>query len=1017
MMKMRGLMILVGVLLTGGVWAQVDQYNTGSIQTFSGSTNQLLELQVGITTPNNDVIFDEDVRRGYIGAALGITEASYSNRLSLSAGSALELDGNLIVGVSSSWNRVELTGEGAWLASDNAFIGEWETATGNWVRVSGAGASWTNRGLLMIGDDDNRDNYVVVTNGGSVVLGSLIVSGSENRFDLERQGTLTVTGAFDASQEGFNYGAGSTLIAGGGLSGFDQSLEDGRTLGIRGVWARSGETVFVGTNSVGNTLWVESEGDVVAGNLVLGAAVTSNNMVSVRDGGSMTLDVQPEILGTNNVLELASRGTLIVKDDFDASVEGFEFLSRGRLEVSGALSGMTNVLSSGRRITLNGSNAVWMVGDSLSVSNASIGLEDGAVLTSSGGALVGGQVSLSGAAWTNSGDLTLGWNGVGSALQILAGSYVTNVNAEIGLNSDGNAVEVRGSGSAWSMSGDLEIGADGNGNTLLITDQAVVSANTVRLGGAGGENNVIELNGAVLNAGGDLVLGSGSGNLLYLTNGAVVNVAGALTNASTLRVLGEAQVQSASYHQLATGALQFDGSNVLNVAGTASLDAGTTVEFTASDSLFVPGEIHTNLLIDASLFVVNGVTNPAQSNLVADIELKKSNLLEMALLNDSNDLQAELKRERIATVAGFSTGSRMEAVADAIDELATDKHAEAARQLALLGEWDGSRMNRELTQLYSRGVPTFAHAEGMLEGFKQVRQRGVMPESMWILGPQGPHLYGDQVQGWVEAYGSWSKRDEAEEFSAYDHNLYGVVVGVDKAYGEWLFGFAGGYASSEISQDDGDVSSADTGYGVVYASCGTSTWFGELNLGYGRSTIDSKSGTAFDTTAEFGAHQLGFYAGTGGELIFGDDQWFFTPSVALAGSWYVQDEYTEEADLAVPRVIEGYDRFSMHSELGLKVSYQRECKKMVLIPEVHGLLIHEFNTDEEQVEYRLVGSSDSFSFDMQAPVDALFDVGVGIGIWSEDVSGRVFEWSFGADGRFGDGYSASVLNAKLRCEF
>ena len=171
------------------------------------------------------------------------------------------------------------------------------------------------------------------------------------------------------------------------------------------------------------------------------------------------------------------------------------------------------------------------------------------------------------------------------------------------------------------------------------------------------------------------------------------------------------------------------------------------------------------------------------------------------------------------------------------------------------------------------------------------------------------------------------------------------------------------------------------------------------------------------TSADFDANQLAFYLGGGKELFFGNGTVFLTPSAGMLGGLYAQDGYTEKASNAVARQVDDYDRFSFLSELGMKAGFEKELKQKVLMPEAHVNWLHEFNSDADQVGFSLVDGTGKYNFGMQAPVADLIELGVQLSLWTDSKSGAAYEWVLGFDGRFGDGYSASALNARLVVEY
>jgi T5SS/PEP-CTERM-associated repeat protein len=173
-------------------------------------------------------------------------------------------------------------------------------------------------------------------------------------------------------------------------------------------------------------------------------------------------------------------------------------------------------------------------GNSMMVSNG------GKVLTGVGtnsGSAIGGVIGYdtnsfgnsvlvtgSGSTWSNTGNLTVGYNGSGNSLVISNGGNLTNgqhsYGGVIGLNSGAinNSVLVTGNGSAWHNGGDLFVGESGAANSLVITNGGTLINGQVSYGGVIGLNTSASNNNV-------LVVGTGSswsnrGNLTIGWNGA-----------------------------------------------------------------------------------------------------------------------------------------------------------------------------------------------------------------------------------------------------------------------------------------------------------------------------------------------------------------------------------------------------------------------------------------------------------------------------------------------------------------
>ncbi len=926
-------------------------------------------LVLGLASSDNtlEILGGSSVYAG-MDTLVGYLQTADDNTVMVSgSGSALVTEGNLYVGHFGSGNTLSVL-EGAMAVSDNGYVGVNSNANDNAVLIAGSGSVWTNNGRLLIGHTQSTGNSVTVTNGGSVAAyEGLMIEGSGNEFNLDRGGSLTVHTDFDAAMTGFNFNEGARLYVGGVLSNAPAAIEGERTLGLTGAnawWDMSGSNIAVGAVSSGNALHVEDGGLVEANDVLIGsgASVTGNTVVVAGDGalfdlaGSLAIG---SVSNSGNLVEVSSGGTIVLGGD---------------LLIAG--------------------------------SNNTFNLADGGWLTMSNGFDVS----------------TPGFN-------FLAGGTLESMGALTGMDpsiEDGRTILLNGSNAVWNLGTNLlQVGYASSSNGLYVMNGAYLSSGDAMIGSAGTTGSLIYVSDAVWSNSGALAL-DGYYNDLVVAGEGYVAVANSLTvmNQSAISFASGGHASASSYYQDASSVFSFDTVTntpsvpaLLEVDSTAEFEGGATVEYTGTISGLERGIIFTNRLVSAGTLVVNGVTNATDSDLDALTIAGLGSLLSIDLTTENDDLLALITRMRLADSAGFADGTDMAGVSDEIDQLADDGNPLADNMLNTLSLLSSAEQNTQLSQLYDRHAPTYAHTKGMLDGFRQARTRGVMPSSMLPGGAFGPHFYSSQLQGWIKGYGSWGQRDNDGSFSGYDQSTYGVVVGVDKSYGDLLAGLAGGAATSDISQDDSDSSKATTGYGLFYASWGTVSWFGDFNFGYGRSSIKDSSGTAFDTSAEYDADQLGFYLGGGKEMVFRNDRLFVTPSAALSGSYYLQESYVESSTTAVPRRVDEYDYFSLQSELGLKVCYTRDLRRSALVPELHANWLHEFNADEQRIGYSLVGGSGSYRFGMPAPVEDLYEVGTGLAWWMYNRDTKAYEWFAGIDGRIGDGYTEAIVSLRLLGQF
>lgn len=992
-----------------------------------GSGNSLTVTNGGSVSANNFVV--------------GVQSGSEDN-WALVDGSALHAVNVMAVGFGGSSNLLELA-NGAQVSAVTGYVGYADNANSNLMTISES--EFTADGLV-IGSISNQMNKVLVNDGGIVTLGELIIEGT-NSFELNDGGTLVATADFNASTNGFNWNEGGTLDVYGELTGVT-GLESNKTLGANGTWNETGNTITVGGTTSGNALNVGGEVTIgtlelgtgsnvvnnalaVSGNgahlvtddLVLGHAANSNNSVNVNSDGRLVIKNSLTIDG-DNTFSLSNGGWVTISNSFDASIAGFEFGEKGIFEVSGTLTGMTNVLDGERSLLLTG--GAWDAG----VNPLAVGTTNGSAIVkvTDGGSLVstdaildaaGSQVLVDGAgsSWVNGGNIIVGDTGSMNKVVATNGAGITTTDLEIGNQADGNEVLVSGAGSTLTVNNNLNVGVNGSSNRLLIEDGAVFNGANALVGGSGTGNwAIIQGTGSQWQASGNVIV-DGLGNGISVADGGVLDVGTTLSvfDGAELEVLGDSTVEVANYEQHGQSALEFDSATevapVIDASGTATFETNATIRFTgAIDSVDV-GETNTRQIVSSTTLDadVNSLNAEAENGLFM-IELSSS----------GGDLFMELVRQGLGDSAGFETNSQMYAISTEIDTLATDGDQNAINQLEVLGGLstgaDGQQ-NAQLTQLYERSVPTYMHMEGLNEGMRQVQNRGIVPDDYWPVGVSGPHFPGSQAQLWFKGFGSWGSQSEDGGFSGYDQSVYGLVIGYDKAFEDLLFGLAGGYSMSNIDQDDGDTSDSGIGYGILYGSYGSKSWFGDVSLAYGMGSVENKTGTAFDTKADIDASQFGFYLGGGKEFVSRLDSLFITPTLAISGGNWMQDSYKEKSSNSVVKNVEEYNRWSFMSEVGVETVFRKELRNSILMPELRAKWLHEFNTDEDSLGYTLEGGTGNYSFGMISPVSDLFELGAGLSLWKQNKQGTVYEYAIGYDARIGSGYMANILNARVNIEF
>ncbi|MCT7378693.1 autotransporter domain-containing protein [Chelativorans salis] len=215
------------------------------------------------------------------------------------------------------------------------------------------------------------------------------------------------------------------------------------------------------------------------------------------------------------------------------------------IESGGALSGDYGVIGSREGsigvVTVTGPTSAWTNTGDVTVGfagNGTLTIEDQGTVANTNGLIgyfdtAGGNVTVSGAGsiWTNSGDLFVGREGHGT-LTIENQGTVTDTNGFIGrLNGSTGNVTVSGAGSTWTNSTALVVGDAGTG-TLTVLDGGTVSSNSSGFigfyAGSSGAATVTGLGSTWTNSTALGVGVFGEGLLMIENGGAVSNSNGAI---------------------------------------------------------------------------------------------------------------------------------------------------------------------------------------------------------------------------------------------------------------------------------------------------------------------------------------------------------------------------------------------------------------------------------------------------------------------------------------------------------
>ena len=490
----------------------------------------------------------------------------------LGGGKRLVLDGgshsvtnDFVVGYESSNVSLSITNGGG-AENANGFIGWGSNASHNAVLVADAGSAWTNSGDLYIGlygDPTNlmttgTGNSLTVSNGGWVHVGGVdtnlsagsggiavannsTVAISDNSTVLTEglfihtngmvnlDGTLQVTGDFDANQIGFNWNDDATLTVNSNLTYSGDIGGSNKTLNVDGAAA---------SWNAGTNLLVNGNGSTV--NIKAGATVTA--MHTTIGAGSNDVNNTVNVSGDSTTLNGGSQFTV----GFSGSDNHLTINNGGTVENTHGYIGM-DALASGNSVTVTGSNAVWR----------------------------------------NTGDLYVGRDGSGNMLNIKDGALVESMNATIGSTGSSNSALVSGSNSIWRAGGTT---VDGLENSLTVEKSGLVESDSVAIRGASNTLTVTGADSVWRNS--NFFTTHGTSNTLSILDGGMVDTASTFMHGSgnTIRVDGPDSTFLSS-GSISVGVLGEGGNRIVIQNGGRLIDTyGTVGNRASSNTVSVIGD-------------------------------------------------------------------------------------------------------------------------------------------------------------------------------------------------------------------------------------------------------------------------------------------------------------------------------------------------------------------------------------------------------------------------------------------
>lgn len=557
------------------------------------------------------------------------------------------------------------------------------------------------------------------------------------------------------------------------------------------------------------------------------------------------------------------------------------------------------------------------------------------------------------------------------------------------ININGTAGKISHHGSLNQYGGILEMNLGTKGNNLL--KQVNIHNGTMRfinneftaspgleLTLNGQESTLVFRKGAHL----------GSGSRILANEGRIVSESNLTFGADSTILFGH--YESSLSRIVATNTLYMTNANIrLGLVGTVSAPTGTITLASASTTEL--GNNTAEELVDADLgWLVEATGVQIDSDIAARLNYRSISNGNLQDLPDSLQQQIDSALTNNANAGLFVRINSM-TQSDA-EELI--RYAET--QLPDVADIAFQVQHQVAEQIAARGseVRTF-------NGFSTTKRA--------LNGAAGP---GEEreigMQGWIRAYGTFTERDGDGTFVAYDSDLFGTVVGIDKSFGNLLIGLAGGHSSGTIDAGSAYNAEVSTVHGTLYSTLSDDSSFIDLAMTVGRSNTEIDNEVSDNS---FEAYTLSGYIGIG-QLIEITEQISITPEASFLAAYYAQESFANDGLLA--KNVNEYDEWSWLGGLGARIAAAQKLDfvpRVAITPELRIHWLHEFNADLEDFTY----SSVTDSFAVRSREEDLLKIGLGLDLWNwkrEDVK---FEVDY--DGLFGSSFDQHTLSGKVTLKF
>jgi T5SS/PEP-CTERM-associated repeat protein len=937
------------------------------------------------------------------------------------SGGTLDVNSGVVrVGENSAGNSMVIT-NGAQVFSSRGVIGHVAGANGNTVLVTGAGSAWNITNDLSVGRFSSG-NILTISGGGTVTATNIIVgfdpATANNQIIMLAGGYLNVTnattgGALDVRNGALAFNGGhitanffyaTNNTAGASKSVFNFNAGTLNTLNGSQIVVPTGSNLIIGAAVGGTATWNIIGGtnlvSEVAGNTsttIVGAVAGALGVVTVSGAGTVwsnTTDLSIGDASSFNQMTITNGAQVM-------SVNGF---------IGNAVGANSNL------VVVTGTNSLWLTSGNLVVGNA--GISNRLVVTSGATVDVRGTFR------------------VGPNAQFLNSGTLLSAATEIGA---GGSLTI-------TTGGALGTGAVANSGTLIFNPAGVLTV-TNAISGPGnmvenGPGTLILLSSNSYTGGTLITGGTVSLKNTYALGFGPVTLTGGLLKADPLLMSFVSYSQSGGTLQLAISGTTTPGVDYdqVNVTGAATISGGTLkiVPFGA----YQPKRGDTVPLIVAAGGLAG--TYPSFDSTAFYIgATPASPLLQPNLIYSPTTMTLQWLQ---LPFLPFAMTPNQQAVARNLDSTATDPRTKAAMDYIDYLPGGGAAVAAALDQISPQQlIPMFtmgfagAEVQGynLLNRLRDVRggstgfsasglsfydPTGTVDGRMGFYDPAGSsgpgpltHLASSEASDsgrvfksrplfrplkdnpwgvFVSGAGQFVGVQGDRNANGYHVASGGFTVGADYRlmdgsmypFDQLVVGAAFGYANSSSDIGNGGRISVNGGQANLYTAWFKEGFHVEGMVGGGYDVYDTRrTALGGSATANVNGYHLQGMLGTGYD--WNNGPWTFGPQVSAQYTRVTLDSFTESGSL-LPLRVDSQGADSLHTLIGVHVSYQGLLGTILVTPDIHIGWRHEFMNPDIALDSRFANGAGGI-FSVRGPALGKDSAVLGVGVsaqWTDEVT-------------------------------